>query len=189
MNIRKLSEKAVVAVLAFAFAISNIHCGSSSGSGRNERVEVTPTEKGPYQIAFSGSTPEFGQYTATGEITYAGGDQEGPQAGTGVAALQAEGGDVIVADLSCQPKDGGDTDFTFHWRDSITLSDGTVVSSTGQFIENKPPGLVTEFRCSVCCIQVCAPPPFNDCRFVCHSCNCRNVVIDSKNPRTPPGIP
>ena len=150
---------------------------------------VTPTERGPYQIAFTGSTPDFGRYTATGEITYAGGDQEGPQAGTGVAAVQAEDGDVIVADLSCQPKDDGDTDFVFHWRDSITVSDGTVVQTTGQFVENKPPGLVSEYRCGVCCTKVCALPPFNNCRFVCHSCNCRYVLVDDKNPRTPPGIP
>jgi len=157
-------------------------------STRDEQLVVIPSTSGPSQIALTGTTEEFGRYIASGEITYAESEEEGPQSGTGVAVVQAEDGDVIVADLTSEPQEDGTTNFTFHWRDSVMFSNGTVVPTTGRFVDERPPGLVRVYRCGVCCTKVCALPPFDDCRFVCYSCNCRYVVVEGGT-RSPPGPP
>lgn len=158
-------------------------------TAEDEQVVVVPAsdDGAPSQFALTGKTAEFGRYIASGEITYVGGEQEGAQSGTGIAIVQAEDGAVIVADVSSDPLEDGSTSFTFHWRDSVMFSDGTVVETTGRFVEDRPPGLVRRYVCSNCCTRVCALPPFNDCRYVCVPCNCRYVFVSET--RSPPGLP
>lgn len=174
------------AALWFVAGPTCVPSTASQDDAANEQVVVIPATSGPAQLALTGVTDDFGRYVASGELTYAGGDQEGAQSGTGVAVVRAEDGDMIVADLTAEPQADGSTAFTFHWRDSVTFSDGTVVATDGRFVQTRPPGLVRIYRCDQCCTRVCALPPFDgDCRYVCIPCNCRYVEVSGT--RSPPG--
>jgi hypothetical protein len=105
---------------------------------------------GPSHFAVTGTNEDFGRYMAIGEVNFVDGGQ-----GTGVAVLGAEGGDKIVADVTILLHTDETADFTFHWRDSVTFTDGSVLSSTGLFATSKPPGLAllgTSLRHDSCCV-------------------------------------
>ena len=66
--------------------------------------------------------------------------------GEGVAVFEAANGDLLVGILTWNV-DPAVGDFSvgrmhFSWRDSVQLSDGTIISSSGRFVGDRPPGLV-----------------------------------------------
>ena len=60
--------------------------------------------------------------------------------------LTAANGDrlvgVVTWDIGAEQNESHTTHIHFSWRDSVTFSDGTVVSNSGRFVDNRPPGLV-----------------------------------------------
>lgn len=62
--------------------------------------------------------------------------------GVGVAVLMAANGDLIVGVVTADVDDDGIGEMHFSWRDSVELSDGTVIRNTGRFARNRPPGVV-----------------------------------------------
>jgi hypothetical protein len=63
-----------------------------------------------------------------------------------VAVFDTANGDVLVGVVTWEV-DPADGDFAtsrvhFSWRDSVEFGDGTIVSSTGRFLHDRPPGLV-----------------------------------------------
>jgi hypothetical protein len=97
-------------------------------------------------FTLEGNASHLGDFTAYGEVAFVPGAEQGTLLGEGVAVLTAADGDLLVGVVSWQV--GGETDgmrgagLHFSWRDSVQFSDGTVVSSTGHFTKDRPPGLV-----------------------------------------------
>lgn len=105
------------------------------------------TEK-PTPFELKGTSPDMGEYTATGEVTFHEGSTPGSLLGEGVAVFETTNGDKIVAvvtwPVDAESGNMRSGDIEFRWRDSVTFSDGTVADSTGQFADpdQRPPGLV-----------------------------------------------
>jgi hypothetical protein len=100
----------------------------------------------PTPFTLEGTASHLGRFSCYGEVEFVPGDEEGTLVGTGVAVFVAANGDLIVANVAWDV-DAGDGEFLpsrihFSWRDSVEFSDGTVVSSDGHFVKNRPAGLV-----------------------------------------------
>jgi hypothetical protein len=102
--------------------------------------------EGPLPFTLSGTASHLGKFTSYGEVQFGPGEEPGSLVGEGVAVFQAANGDLLVGVVSwaVDPANG---DFAtsrihFSWRDSVTFSDGTIVSNTGRFVDSRPPGLV-----------------------------------------------
>ncbi|HKQ47862.1 MAG TPA: hypothetical protein VJZ71_07325 [Phycisphaerae bacterium] len=95
-----------------------------------------------------GTEPDIGEYTARGEVLFRPGDQPDSLIGEGVAVFTTTDGSRLAGVVTWQagPEINGERDSSieFSWRDSVQFSDGTTVSSDGQFAqaENRPRGLV-----------------------------------------------
>jgi hypothetical protein len=102
---------------------------------------------GPSTFALEGNASHLGKFTAVGEVQFAPGAEPGTLIGTGVVAFTAASGDLLVGIVTWEVDGSGDyraSNLHFSWRDSIVLSNGIVLSSTGRFADakNRPPGLV-----------------------------------------------
>ena len=98
----------------------------------------------PFTLA--GEASHLGKFTSVGEVVFTPGQQTGTLVGNGVVVLTAANGDLLVGvvtwDVSAAADDMRTTSIHFSWRDSVTFSNGTVVSNTGRFVSDRPPGLV-----------------------------------------------
>jgi hypothetical protein len=101
---------------------------------------------GPLPFTLSGEASHLGKFTSYGEVAFVPGEEPGTMVGEGVAVFRAANGDLLVGAVAWEVA-AGSGDFRtsrvhFSWRDAVTLSDGTVVASTGRFVDSRPPGLV-----------------------------------------------
>lgn len=107
-------------------------------------VDTSAGRPAPYVL--EGVASHLGRYQAYGEVELVPGDEEGSLAGTGPVVFQSADGDLLVgvATWEIDPPLDGVTESRIHfaWRDLVEFSDGRVVSSTGRFVSNRPPGLV-----------------------------------------------
>lgn len=168
-------------------ALVGFNCTSPAGSGGDlsesddsatAEVIILESHNGISQFSVTGTTAEFGRYLALGEATIFPGGEEGELDGEGIAVVQAENDDQIVAEVTLKVTDEG-FDITFHWRDSVTFSNGSTVSNTGAFVDNQPPGLFlsrirgrkfndTRLICRICCYSICNATGCNfGCRTYC----------------------
>ena len=101
---------------------------------------------GPSAFTLEGTASHLGQFTADGEIEFVPGRQAGSLVGQGVVVFEAANGDLLVGvvtwDVGAAGGDFRTSGMHFSWRDSVQFADGTVVSSTGRFLHDRPPGLV-----------------------------------------------
>jgi hypothetical protein len=83
--------------------------------------------------------------------------------GTGVVVFIAANHDILVGVIAAQRDSEGAISAEFHWRDSVTLHDGTTVASTGRFEDHRPAGARMFFCCCDCyqpcgtCAGTCCP--------------------------------
>jgi hypothetical protein len=102
--------------------------------------------KGPTPFVLDGTASRLGQYKCYGEVEFFPGRVRGSLIGEGVAAFEAENGDLLVADVIWEvAADGGDyrtSRIQFSTRSAVEFSDGTFVPSTGQFENDRPQALV-----------------------------------------------
>jgi len=143
---RSWNKVALVALLTFfqtipvgAFAQSPVKLKKFVGS-------IDFNEEGPSTFTLEGTASHLGKYTCHGEVSFAPGEEEGTLLGDGVAVFEAANGDLLVGVVSWEV-DADDEEFRtshihFSWRDAVEFSDGTVVASTGRFVDDRPPGLV-----------------------------------------------
>lgn len=101
---------------------------------------------GPLPFTLSGTASHLGEFTSYGEVVFTPGDEPGSLVGEGVSVFRAANGDLLVGAVAWEVAAGGG-DFRasqvhFSWRDAVTLNDGSVVVSTGRFVDSRPPGLV-----------------------------------------------
>lgn len=97
-------------------------------------------------FVLNGEASHLGEFTSYGEVQFSPGEEPGSLVGEGVAVFQAANGDLLVGIVSwgVDAGSGGFRTSRIHFsrRDSVQFSDGTVVSSTGRFLDSRPPGLV-----------------------------------------------
>ena len=97
-------------------------------------------------FAIDGTASHLGEFSCHGEVVFLPGEVEGSLVGEGIAVFEAANGDLLVGVLTWDVDPAVD-DFSvsrmhFSWRDFVELSDGTIVPSTGRFLQDRPPGLV-----------------------------------------------
>jgi hypothetical protein len=151
--------------------------GAELTGDSEQRGLILETPGGVSHFVVTGSNADFGRFIAMGEVSLIPGSEAGVQAeGAGIAALQAENGDQITADATSRVAEDG-IDFTFHWRDSVTFSSGAAASSTGEFVDHKPPGLnIARSRSSLwgpinwCCRTCCGDQQCDTMYTCCGPC-------------------
>lgn len=105
---------------------------------------LTLAAGGPATFEFQGNASHLGKFTAYGEINLTPGPDEGSMEGEGVAVFQASNGDLLVGVVTWQVDDDGAGQMAFSWRDSVQFTDGSMVSTTGRFVEKRPAGAVSK---------------------------------------------
>jgi hypothetical protein len=130
-----------IATLTFAMvAVPYALADQPKASGRIDFTDTTMTEA---TFSLGGTEEHIGRYTSYGELDFVASEDEGTLNGSGVVALAAANGDLLVGTATSKLDIGnGQADLHFSWRDSITLRDGTTLSNTGKFLKHRPPGLV-----------------------------------------------
>jgi len=97
-------------------------------------------------FTLQGTASHLGLFTAYGEVEFVPGEEQGSLDGEGVVVFEAANGDLLVGvvswDVAGQGGNFRTSQLHFSWRDSVQFSDGTVVDSTGRFVNDRPPGLV-----------------------------------------------
>jgi hypothetical protein len=97
-------------------------------------------------FTLEGTASHLGRFTARGEVEFLPGEDEGLLEGDGVVVFEAANGDLPVGVVTWTVDAENDHFRTSHihfsWRDSVQFSDGSVVDSTGRFVNDRPPGLV-----------------------------------------------
>ena len=105
-------------------------------------IDVSTRRPAPF--VFEGSNAQMGKFAAYGEVQFADGKQRGSLVGQGVVAFKTGKGNMVVGDVTWDVAPGGDfrtSEMRISWRDSIELSDGTIVVNTGD-VDEQPQGLV-----------------------------------------------
>jgi hypothetical protein len=87
-----------------------------------------------------GTAPAMGKFACYGEIDFVPGEQAGSLDGEGVVAFVTANGDVVAAVVEWQIAADGANTVLVHWRDAVTFSDGTTATTTGRFVDHRPPG-------------------------------------------------
>ncbi|MBO0696900.1 MAG: hypothetical protein J2P46_00765 [Zavarzinella sp.] len=137
---------ALVAVLTLSQVFPSTVFAESPVVLKKFEGAIDLTAPGPLPFVLTGTASHLGQFTSYGEVAFVPGEDPGSLLGEGVAVFQAANGDLLVGVVTWEV-DAGAGDFRttrmhFSWRDSVEFSDGTVVSSTGHFVDSRPPGLV-----------------------------------------------
>jgi hypothetical protein len=101
---------------------------------------------GPVPFSLEGQASHLGNFTSLGEVTFTPGRNAGTFVGSGPVVLRAANGHLLVGVVSwnVSAQDGAfrSTEMHFSWRDSVTFSNGNVVTNTGRFVDDRPQGLV-----------------------------------------------
>jgi hypothetical protein len=140
-------RRAVVAAVTLAFLARSVTpaLAVSPVKLQNWAGSIDLSAPGPVPFTLAGTASHLGRFTARGEVEFAPGDEDGSLVGEGVVVFTAANGDQLAGVVTWDVDGGGDvrtTGMHFSWRDSVTFSDGTVATSTGRFLHDRPPGLV-----------------------------------------------
>jgi hypothetical protein len=132
----------LIVIVAFGVRTATPARAQSPVKLQNWEGTIDYSPEGVSTFTLAGTSSHLGDFNAYGEIVLEPGEDEGSLVGEGVVVFEAANGDLLVGVTTWAV--GGDTvgGMHFSWRDSVTLSDGTVVSSTGRFAHDRPPGLV-----------------------------------------------
>jgi len=105
------------------------------------------SDEGFSPFTLKGTASHLGRFTAYGEIEFLPGVDEGSLVGDGIIVFEAANSDLLVGAVSWYFDGGGNGGggriHDVRWRDSVEFSDGRVVFSTGRFVQDRPPGIVT----------------------------------------------
>src|SRR5262245_32645672 len=114
------------------------------GAMNVKSANLTLGEDGIATLRMTGTAEQQGKCSCYGEFDFAHGEEPDTLDGLGVVIFTAANGDRLVGIIAMQI-DEAEADDTFsaeiHWRDSVTLRDGTTVASSGRFVNHRPPGL------------------------------------------------
>lgn len=101
---------------------------------------------GPVPFTLEGQASHLGKFTSQGEVTFSAGAQPDTYVGTGPVVMRAANGHLLVGvvtwEVSASNGEFRSSEMHFKWADSVTFSNGNVVTNTGRFIDDRPSGLV-----------------------------------------------
>lgn len=106
---------------------------------------IDPTAGSVTPFTLSGTASHLGSFNAHGEVEFGPGEEPGSLLGSGVVVFEAANGDLLVGAVAWEIDAGDDfrtSHIHFSWLDSVQFADGTVVTNTGRFVDDRPPGLV-----------------------------------------------
>ena len=118
---------------ATALAQSPVKVQAASGA-----VALSPGGTSPFVL--EGTASHLGRFTARGEIELVSGQQPDSFVGEGIVVITAANGDLLAGVATFDLGEGGLGHVHFSWRDAVQFSDGTVVETTGRFVNQRPPG-------------------------------------------------
>ena len=150
-----------VVLLALTAVSLSAPAGQPLGKVNLESFDFTPAD-GFAVLRLTGTAEGLGKCIAYAELDVVYGEAH-TYDGTGVVAFTSANGDMLVGVITAQRDSEGATSAEVHWRDRVTLHDGTTVASTGRFENQRPAGL----RISHCC-RDCYRPASGGC--VCIAC-------------------
>jgi len=144
-KIRNSQKVPLVVLLAFSLVVPRIASAKSPVKLKKWRGAIDfSTDPSPFVL--SGQASHLGRFTAYGEVAFVPGEEDGSLIGDGVVVFEAANGDLLVGvvtwKVAAPANDLATSSIHFSWRDSVEFSDGTFVSNTGRFVDDRPPGLV-----------------------------------------------
>jgi hypothetical protein len=151
-----LTPLAVAIVAVAASSLSASH-GRPLGKLNLESISLLP-ENGFSVLRLTGTAAGLGNCTGYGEIVI----NQDTRTGTGVVAFTAANGDMLVGVITTEVDSEEALSAEVHWRDSVTLNDGTTLASSGRFEKHRPAGLRMSY---CCCCSIC--DPFLGCNLCC----------------------
>jgi hypothetical protein len=121
--------------------------GKSPVQLKNWQGSIDLNLPGPvHPFSLQGNGSHLGKFTAHGEVEFVLGAERGTLVGEGAVVFEAANGDLLVGVVTWEVDAEVDglrtTSLHFSWRDSVEFSDSTIVSNTGRFVDDRPPGLV-----------------------------------------------
>jgi hypothetical protein len=143
-----LSPKKVtlVALLTFSLVFQPTAFAKSPVKMKNFIGSIDLSAEDPVPFSLAGTASHLGKFTAEGEVEFVPGDEEGSLVGLGVVVFEAANGDLLVGNVTwdVDPDEDGFSTSAIHfsWADSVEFSNGDIVSNTGRFVDDRPPGLV-----------------------------------------------
>ncbi len=157
---------ALAVVLAFSLATNPVLAAKSAVKLQKWSGAIDISADGIIPFTLAGTASHLGKFTARGEVDFVPGEEEGTLVGAGAVVFTAANGDLLVGHVewTVEPPvhafydtnqvpagvafDSQETEdllmshIHFSWADSVEFSDGTIVESTGRFVDDRPPGLV-----------------------------------------------
>jgi len=132
-----------VALLFFMLPCASAVCAKAPVAGPASTFtgngSVSISDDGIANLLMVGSAPGIGDYLCFAEFELTP-NADGTLTGEGVAVFLASHGDRLVGVASCTLDAGTLDHIAFSWRDSVEFLDGWQVSTSGRFIDNRPPG-------------------------------------------------
>ena len=152
----------LVGLLTFGQMFPAVAIAKSPVKLRNMQGAIDFTPDGTSVFDLEGAASHLGTFSASGEVAFQPGAEAGSLIGDGVAVFTAADGDLLVASVTwdMEPEVDGEQTARIHfsWRDSVQLSNGRIVASTGRFVTARPPGLVV---IAIIAILIGLPTPFD----------------------------
>jgi hypothetical protein len=130
----------LVALLSLFQVFSPAAIAKSPVKLTNWAGTIDYSSEGPSEFTLQGNASHLGRFRAYGEVELL--PIDGALEGEGVVVFEAANGDLLVGTTTWHVNAEGADQMRFVWADSVTFSDGTVVSNTGRFVKDRPPGLV-----------------------------------------------
>jgi hypothetical protein len=136
----------LIVLLTFCQIFPTVASAQSPVKLQNAQGAIDFSTEGTSVFDLQGSASHLGKFSAYGEVEFQPGAEAGSLLGDGVAVFKAANGDLLVGittwDLDAEMNGEQTAHIHFSWRDSVQLSDGRTVASTGRFVTARPPGLV-----------------------------------------------
>jgi hypothetical protein len=143
-NIHHPTRRLLTLVLILAFGVHTAIPARAQSPVKLQNwqgsIDYSPDDVSTF--ALEGTASHLGDFRAYGEIELVPGEEEDSFEGKGVVVFEAANGDLLVGVTTWDVGSDMLGGIHFSWRDAVTLADGTVVSSTGRFTHDRPPGLV-----------------------------------------------
>ena len=145
-TIRRRTLVTIVVLVAFATQSAAPALAESPVKLQKWAGEIDLSLDDVSTFVLAGTASHLGRFTAYGEVVFVPGE-DGSLIGDGVVVFEAANGDLLVGvvtwEAAAADEDGlSASAIHFAWRDSVEFSDGTTVSNTGRFVNDRPPGLV-----------------------------------------------
>jgi hypothetical protein len=136
----------LVALLSFSLVVPRAALAKSPVKLTKFEGAIDLEADGPMAFTLTGTASHLGKFTSYGEVEFVPSEKMGSVVGAGPVVFRAANGDLLVGVVTWELNAGTGEFRTAHmhigWRDAVEFSDGTVVTNTGRFVEDRPPGLV-----------------------------------------------